>query len=248
MLLQPGDQMNQLRKILRNPVIDHSLQDLFTRFAKGFVKRVNGDTFALDIDLNMLEVDFNLFDHRAKLDLSGGKIALSICALDNVPEKLRRYMVIHELAHFVAGADHGEAFWAEVARFEPNYVNLERQLSICFERNVSEHLLRRGEVTVIDKLRGRSIRPRILVGRPGSVVGIDDELLLARHCRNLVKDAELGLSTEAQSDFVEIQGDGFGSCLITASNKAKADKAATVATSDIEVNTINGIAAPVPAL
>lgn len=230
MLLQPGDQMNQERKILRNPVFDHSLQEMFTRFARGYVKRVNDDTFALDIDLSPVAVDFNLFDHRAKLDLSSGKIVFSICSLDNVPEKLRRYMVIHELAHFAAGAEHGDRFWTEVGRFAPNYANLERQLSICFERNVSEHLLRRGEVTVVDRHRGRSVRPRILVGRPSSSIGIDDELQLARHCRNLLIDSE----SEIES------GSCYGSCLIIAANRVTAN--------DIEVNTINGIAAPVAAL
>jgi len=50
---------------------------------------------------------------------SSGTISLNI-GLMKVPEPLRDYVIIHELAH-IHHMDHSEAFWAEVAEHDPNY-------------------------------------------------------------------------------------------------------------------------------
>jgi len=53
-------------------------------------------------------------------------ISLNI-GLMNVPEKLRDYVIIHELAH-LNHMDHSDAFWAEVASHDPHYKDHRRRL------------------------------------------------------------------------------------------------------------------------
>ena len=44
-----------------------------------------------------------------------------------VPEPLRDYVILHELAH-INHMDHSEAFWAEVGEHDPNYKRHRSQL------------------------------------------------------------------------------------------------------------------------
>ncbi|MFG4592486.1 M48 family metallopeptidase, partial [Acinetobacter baumannii] len=44
-----------------------------------------------------------------------------------MPAQITRYVCIHELAH-TKHFDHSPAFWAEVAKFDPNYMQHRRQL------------------------------------------------------------------------------------------------------------------------
>ena len=155
--------MNQTRRTLRSPAFDITARDLFSRFAIGYVNRVNDETFGLG--LTDVRVDFDLVSHRAVVDIGNRSIVFSSASLENVPKRLRRYLVIHELAHFIH-RDHDHEFWQAVEEFAPNYSSLERQLQICFERNLKDALLLRGEVLVDDASRGRQVRPRLLM-RPG---------------------------------------------------------------------------------
>ena len=49
--------------------------------------------------------------------------------LMNVPEVLRDYVILHELAH-LNHMDHSKAFWAEVASHDKNYKNHEKKLKM----------------------------------------------------------------------------------------------------------------------
>ncbi len=57
---------------------------------------------------------------------SNRTISLNI-GLMNIPEKLRDYVIIHELAH-LNHMDHSEAFWAEVGSHDPHYKDHNRRL------------------------------------------------------------------------------------------------------------------------
>ena len=57
---------------------------------------------------------------------SNGTISLNI-GLMQVPEKLRDYVLIHELAH-LNHMDHSPAFWTEVAAHDKNYKDHRRRL------------------------------------------------------------------------------------------------------------------------
>ena len=55
-----------------------------------------------------------------------GKITLNLL-LVTAPYEDLRYVVVHEFAHFIE-ANHSEAFWDIVSRFEPNYKERRRSL------------------------------------------------------------------------------------------------------------------------
>ena len=57
---------------------------------------------------------------------SNRTISLNI-GLMKVPEKLRDYVILHELAH-LNHMDHSKAFWAEVAKHDKNYKIHEKKL------------------------------------------------------------------------------------------------------------------------
>jgi predicted metal-dependent hydrolase len=56
-----------------------------------------------------------------------GTISLNCCLLFQRPEVVR-YLLVHELAH-LRHMNHGEHFWAQVERFEPQWRALDRELS-----------------------------------------------------------------------------------------------------------------------
>ena len=55
-----------------------------------------------------------------------GTISLNVCLLFQPPEVLR-YLLVHELAH-LRHMNHSARFWAEVARHEPDWKALDREL------------------------------------------------------------------------------------------------------------------------
>ena len=55
-------------------------------------------------------------------------ISLNI-GLMKVPEKLRDYVILHELAH-LNHMDHSQAFWAEVETHDPHYRDHRRRLKM----------------------------------------------------------------------------------------------------------------------
>jgi predicted metal-dependent hydrolase len=58
---------------------------------------------------------------------SSGTVSIN-AALLFVEPPLARYLFIHELCHLIS-LNHSRKFWAAVARFEPNYESLDRQLT-----------------------------------------------------------------------------------------------------------------------
>jgi predicted metal-dependent hydrolase len=61
-----------------------------------------------------------------------GTISLNVCLLFQRPEVLR-YLMIHELSH-LRHMNHSSRFWAEVARHEPEWKSLDRELQQGWRR------------------------------------------------------------------------------------------------------------------
>ena len=59
---------------------------------------------------------------------SNKTISLNI-GLMKLPEALRDYVILHELAH-LNHMDHSKAFWAEVGKHDKNYKNHEKKLKM----------------------------------------------------------------------------------------------------------------------
>jgi len=55
-----------------------------------------------------------------------GTVSLNVCLLFQRPEVLH-YLMIHELAH-LRHMNHSARFWAEVARYQPDWKTLDREL------------------------------------------------------------------------------------------------------------------------
>lgn len=66
--------------------------------------------------------------HRKRAGSSKETITISLnIGLMNVPEVLRDYVILHELAH-INHPDHSKEFWAEVGKHDRNYKLHERRL------------------------------------------------------------------------------------------------------------------------
>lgn len=68
--------------------------------------------------------------HRKKARDNNYEITISLnIGLMKVPESLRDYVILHELAH-INHPDHSKAFWAEVATHDPKYKVHEKKLKM----------------------------------------------------------------------------------------------------------------------
>jgi predicted metal-dependent hydrolase len=61
----------------------------------------------------------------AQANTRTGVLTFSRFAIDGMPERALRYLVLHELAHLFV-PNHSQRFWALVARHEPDWRNLRR--------------------------------------------------------------------------------------------------------------------------
>jgi len=62
---------------------------------------------------------------------TSGTVSLNAALLFVAPEVVR-YLLIHELCHFIS-PNHSRKFWRAVARFEPNYEALDRRLTAAWD-------------------------------------------------------------------------------------------------------------------
>jgi hypothetical protein len=115
---------------------------LYQSFMDAYVKRINEST--LRVTYGGVRIGSAKYSRLAQINLKSRIITFSRFAIENVPERGRRYLVIHELAH-VKESSHNRKFWAIVAEHEPSYRQVEKELELAFARNVKE--LRRAEAS-----------------------------------------------------------------------------------------------------
>jgi hypothetical protein len=107
--------------------------EIHQSFMIGYVRRINAAT--LNVTIGGVRIGEAKYSRLAQINLKSRIITFSRFAIENVPERGRRYLVIHELAH-VKEPDHSPAFWKLVAKYEPNYKEVGRELDKAFHRNV----------------------------------------------------------------------------------------------------------------
>lgn len=99
----------------------------------GYVKRINDAT--LRVPIGGIRIGQAKYSRLAQINLKTRIITFSRYAIEDVPERGRRYLVIHELAH-VKEASHNKNFWRIVAEHEPRYKEISKELEIAFHKNV----------------------------------------------------------------------------------------------------------------
>ncbi len=126
----------------------------------GYVRRINQSTFR--VPLGGVTVGPAGNSLLAAIDLRSNVITFSPHAVENVPERGRRYLVIHQLAHILEPG-HGPKFWELVERWEPNYLQLARALELAFKRNMQEAILSGNRLQFPNPLSGRVESPKLLL-------------------------------------------------------------------------------------
>lgn len=122
----------------------------YLTFMTDYVRQVNEDT--LRVTIGGVRIGSAKYSRLAQINLHTRIITFSRYAIENVPERGRRYLVLHELAH-VKEPTHNKRFWAIVSQFEPDYKRVGSELEKAFHRNVREEMRRqRGGNTVTPPL------------------------------------------------------------------------------------------------
>src|SRR5271168_4878250 len=100
-----------------------------------YVRRINDAT--LRVTIGGVRIGSAKYSRLAQINLRSRIITFSRYAIEDVPERGRRYLVIHELAH-VKEASHNKRFWEIVERYEPDYKNVGRSIQQAFSKNVKQ--------------------------------------------------------------------------------------------------------------
>lgn len=109
---------------------------LYRSFMQSYVKRINDATYRVPI--TGVRIGSAKYSRLAQINLKTRIITFSRFAIENVPERGRRYLVLHELAH-VLEASHNKTFWHLVNQFEPDYKEIGVTLDQAFKQNVQSH-------------------------------------------------------------------------------------------------------------
>lgn len=89
------------------------------------VARINRET--LNVTYHGVRIGRSRYTRLAQVNLKTRILTFSRYAIDGLPERALRYLILHELAHLIV-PNHSPKFWALVERFEPDYRN-QRQIA-----------------------------------------------------------------------------------------------------------------------
>ncbi|SRR5579883_1382154 len=125
----------QASPLSRAAALDSRSLELYQSFMTGYVRRINDATFRVTI--GGIRIGSAKYSRLAQINLKTRIITFSRFAIENVPERGRRYLVIHELAH-VLEPSHNRTFWDLVGRHEPNHKAVSNELDRAFKHNVKD--------------------------------------------------------------------------------------------------------------
>ncbi len=115
------------------------INELYRSFMQTYVRQINNDT--LNVTIGGVRIGSAKYSRLAQINLKSRIITFSRFAIENVPERGRRYLVLHELAHVIE-ASHNKHFWNQVERFEPEYKEIGVALDRAFKKNVQRFEVR----------------------------------------------------------------------------------------------------------
>ncbi|MBX9692844.1 MAG: M48 family metallopeptidase [Cyanobacteria bacterium] len=142
---------------------DRDTFEMYQAFMDGYVRRINQSTF--NVTFGGIRIGSAKYSRLAQINLKSRIITFSRYAIENVPERGRRYLVLHELAH-VLEPSHNGRFWQLVGRYEANYKQISKQLDLAFKRNVREEQLNRSSLQLPNPITGNLERPKLLLANP----------------------------------------------------------------------------------
>ena|GEM_PF-4026921 len=116
-----------------------SVNASYLTFMTEYVRQVNEDT--LRVTIGGVRIGSAKYSRLAQINLHTRVITFSRYAIENVPDRGRRYLVLHELAH-VKEPTHNKRFWNIVAQFEPDYKRVGSELEKAFHGNVRKEIAR----------------------------------------------------------------------------------------------------------
>lgn len=119
----------------RNTSLDRHTAQIYQSFMDAYVRRINQASFRVTI--GGVKIGSAKYSRLAQINLDTRIITFSRFAIENVPERGRRYLVLHELAH-VKEPSHNKRFWQLVEQFEPDYATVDKELMLAFKRNVKK--------------------------------------------------------------------------------------------------------------
>ncbi len=146
--------------------------EVYQAFMTGYVNRINEAT--MGVTIGGVRIGSAKYSRLAQINLKSRIITFSRYAIENVPERGRRYLVIHELAH-VKEPSHNKHFWQIVERFEPNYKAVGRSLELAFKRNVTEDQFHSRNIKLENPLSGRLEEPKLLFMPQAAAVNLYDQ-------------------------------------------------------------------------
>lgn len=150
----------------------------------GYVRRINEAT--LNVTIGGVRIGSAKYTRLAQINLKSRIITFSRHAIENVPERGRRYLVLHELSH-VLEASHNKKFWAYVERHEPHYQKIGKELDKAFKRNVRADMETRAAE---EKLSGRTAQEKL-----EQLKGIATPRLMGSYAKD--KDRVLDVNNES---------------------------------------------------
>jgi len=125
-----------------------------------YVRRINDAT--LRVTIGGVRIGSAKYSRLAQINLHSRIITFSRYAIEDVPERGRRYLVIHELAH-VKEPSHNKRFWEIVERYEPDYKNVGRSIQQAFTKNVRQGQSARTPLQLLDPHNQESGGPKLLL-------------------------------------------------------------------------------------
>ena len=139
--------------------------EVYQAFMTGYVRRINDAT--LKVVIGGVRIGSAKYSRLAQINLTTRIITFSRYAIEGVPERGRRYLVIHELAH-VKESGHSKQFWELVGRYEPDYKKIGYALDLAFKENVRCRALVSKKAHEWKRLSGQIEVPQLILSTPVS--------------------------------------------------------------------------------
>ncbi len=176
---------------------DRAVLEMYQAFMVGYVKRINDATFGVTI--GGVRIGSAKYSRLAQINLRSRIITFSRFAVENVPERGRRYLVLHELAH-VKEYSHNKYFWGHVERFEPSYRQVSKSLELAFRKNVQEEQQKRVIELLKNPVTGRLEDSAKILGSRLMNQKTVESLLLTSQDTELSADEDADESYECMED------------------------------------------------